>query len=128
MSAPASPRDVHNGDNTTTNQTPEQLTSHIQWLRNEVSRLKHQLSMSQQERKYISFTIYRRWCDLRNLIRVSFPLAQRKRRWRTLPRRRSTSERRIYDYSDGSRSKWSVVKPCAVIYPNLNPGTNNSTL
>lgn len=52
VSAPASPRDVSNGENTATNSTPEQLTSHIQWLRNEVSRLKHQLTLSLQERKH----------------------------------------------------------------------------
>nr|CAG4638598.1 EOG090X09V8 [Cyclestheria hislopi] len=51
ISAPASPRDLNNGENAPTNQTPEQLTSHIQWLRNEVARLKHQLTLSQQEQE-----------------------------------------------------------------------------
>lgn len=53
VSAPPSPRDTNNGDSAPTNSTPEQLTSHIQWLRNEVSRLKHQLTLSLQERKHI---------------------------------------------------------------------------
>ena len=48
-----SPRDQSNGDNAPANSTPEQLTSHIQWLRNEVARLKHQLTSSLQERKQI---------------------------------------------------------------------------
>ena len=51
VSAPASPRDLNNGDSTPAHSTPEQLTTHIQWLRNEVARLKHQLTMSLQERK-----------------------------------------------------------------------------
>nr|CAG4650326.1 EOG090X09V8 [Sida crystallina] len=51
VSAPASPRDLNNGDNTPVNSTPEQLTTHIQWLRNEVARLKHQLTASQQEQE-----------------------------------------------------------------------------
>ena len=55
VSAPPSPRDLSNGDNAPTASTPEQLTSHIQWLRNEVARLKHQLTSSLQERK-LTFT------------------------------------------------------------------------
>ncbi|XP_057375987.1 coiled-coil domain-containing protein 6-like isoform X3 [Daphnia carinata] len=51
VSAPPSPRDTNNGDSAPTNSTPEQLTSHIQWLRNEVSRLKHQLTLSLQEQE-----------------------------------------------------------------------------
>nr|SVE74315.1 EOG090X09V8 [Daphnia barbata] len=51
VSAPPSPRDTSNGDAAPTNSTPEQLTSHIQWLRNEVSRLKHQLTLSLQEQE-----------------------------------------------------------------------------
>nr|SVE76519.1 EOG090X09V8 [Daphnia longispina] len=51
VSAPASPRDANNGDSAPTNSTPEQLTSHIQWLRNEVARLKHQLTLSLQEQE-----------------------------------------------------------------------------
>nr|SVE75260.1 EOG090X09V8 [Daphnia dolichocephala] len=51
VSAPPSPRDTGNGDAAPTNSTPEQLTSHIQWLRNEVSRLKHQLTLSLQEQE-----------------------------------------------------------------------------
>jgi len=51
VSAPASPRNLNNGENAPVNSTPEQLTSHIDWLRNEVSRLKHQLIMSQQEQE-----------------------------------------------------------------------------
>nr|CAG4641874.1 EOG090X09V8 [Eurycercus lamellatus] len=51
VSAPASPRDQSNGDNAPTNSTPEQLTTHIQWLRNEVARLKHQLTSSLQEQE-----------------------------------------------------------------------------
>lgn len=53
VSAPPSPRDTNSGDSAPTNSTPEQLTSHIQWLRNEVSRLKHQLTLSLQERKCV---------------------------------------------------------------------------
>ena len=54
VSAPASPRDSSNGEggDRPSNSTPEQLTSHIQWLRNEVARLKHQLTSSLQERKF----------------------------------------------------------------------------
>nr|CAG4646425.1 EOG090X09V8 [Macrothrix elegans] len=51
VSAPASPRDTSNGDNPPNNSTPEQLTSHIQWLRNEVARLKQQLTLSLQEQE-----------------------------------------------------------------------------
>jgi len=51
VSAPPSPRDLSNGDNAPTTSTPEQLTSHIQWLRNEVARLKHQLTSSLQEQE-----------------------------------------------------------------------------
>merc|ERR1719357_1276905 len=51
VSAPPSPRDLSNGDNAPTASTPEQLTSHIQWLRNEVARLKHQLTSSLQEQE-----------------------------------------------------------------------------
>jgi hypothetical protein len=53
VSAPASPRNLNNGENAPANSTPEQLTSHIDWLRNEVARLKHQLTMSQQERNFV---------------------------------------------------------------------------
>ena len=53
VSAPASPRNLNNGENAPINSTPEQLTSHIDWLRNEVARLKHQLIMSQQERNFV---------------------------------------------------------------------------
>lgn len=51
VSAPASPRD--NGDNrgASSTATPEQLTTHIQWLRNEVTRLKQQLATSLQEKE-----------------------------------------------------------------------------
>nr|SVE84388.1 EOG090X09V8 [Daphnia pulex] len=51
VSAPASPRDANNGEGAPANSTPEQLTSHIQWLRNEVARLKHQLTLSLQEQE-----------------------------------------------------------------------------
>nr|CAG4652003.1 EOG090X09V8 [Triops cancriformis] len=45
VSAPPSPRDASN----VSNQNPEQITSHIQGLRGEVSRLRHQLTRAQQE-------------------------------------------------------------------------------
>ena len=64
MSAPPSPRDLSNGDNAPTTSTPEQLTSHIQWLRNEVARLKNQLTSSLQERK-----------DFKNVLAVTNSLA-----------------------------------------------------
>jgi hypothetical protein len=57
VSAPASPRDANNGEGAPANSTPEQLTSHIQWLRNEVARLKHQLTLSLQERKLFCFFV-----------------------------------------------------------------------
>nr|CAG4641040.1 EOG090X09V8 [Eulimnadia texana] len=49
VSAPTSPRDMNNGESAAANQTPEQLTTHIQWLRNEVARLRQQLSLAQQQ-------------------------------------------------------------------------------
>lgn len=45
VSDPASPRDINNGD------TASNLSTHIQHLRGEVSRLRNQLANAQQERK-----------------------------------------------------------------------------
>jgi coiled-coil domain-containing protein 6 len=46
VSDPASPREISNGD------TAANLSTHIQTLRSEVARLRNQLAIAQQERKY----------------------------------------------------------------------------
>lgn len=48
VSDPASPRDINNGD------TASNLSSHIQTLRGEVSRLRNLLANAQQERKFLN--------------------------------------------------------------------------
>lgn len=47
MSDPTSPREINNGD------TAANLSIHIQTLRSEVDKLRHQLSFAEKERKFL---------------------------------------------------------------------------
>lgn len=98
VSAPASPRDANNGEGAPANSTPEQLTSHIQWLRNEVARLKHQLTLSLQERKKFFFLNLSLKCVSVFGIKASFNSCYRRGKngslcpgRKTYTRRKSTS-------------------------------------